>query len=193
HAVDPIADEDLQHALRSLADAELIYVHGIPPDATYQFKHQLIRDAAYEALLKSRRKELHRAVAQTISEKFPALKEAHPELVARHWAQAGESEPAVTAWSEAGKAAEARNAFKEAQESYQQAVALLDLLSESPERDLHELELRQSVVRMLYITKGYSAPETIEAAQRAARLAEKSGNLRQLLNLMIATGVNALS
>src|SRR5262249_40565021 len=119
--------------------------------------------------------------------------EAHPELVARHWAQAGESEPAVTAWSEAGKAAEARNAFKEAQESYQQAVALLDLLSEAPKRDLHELELRQSVGRMLYITKGYSAPETIEAAQRAARLAEKSGNLRQLLNLMIATGVNALS
>jgi len=66
-------------------------------------------------------------------------------------------------------------------------------LSESPERDLHELELRQSVVRMLYITKGYSASETIEAAQRAAKAAEKSGNLRQLLNLMIATGVNALS
>ena len=54
HAVHPIPEEDLQRALRSLADAELLYVRGIAPEATYQFKHALIRDAAYEALLRSR-------------------------------------------------------------------------------------------------------------------------------------------
>ena len=58
-AVHPIVEEELQRALRNLADAELLYVRGIAPDATYQFKHALIRDAAYEALLKSRRKDLH--------------------------------------------------------------------------------------------------------------------------------------
>ena len=126
HAVHPIAEEDLQRALRSLADAELLYVRGIAPDATYQFKHALIRDAAYEALLKSRRKDLHRLVARTINEKFPALKEAHPEVLARHWTEAGETEPAIAEWSRAGKAAEARNAFSEALESYQQALALLN-------------------------------------------------------------------
>ena len=182
HAVHPIAEEDLQGALRKLADAELLYVRGIAPDATYTFKHALIRDAAYEALLKSRRKELHRLVARTIDEKFPALKEAHPEVLARHWTEAGETEPAIAEWSRAGKAAEARNAFKEALESYQQALALLNLLPESPERDLRELELRQSVVRMLYVTRGYAAPETIDATERAAALAEKSGNLTQLVN-----------
>jgi predicted ATPase len=56
HAVHPIAEGELQAALRKLADAELLYVRGIAPDASYQFKHALIRDAAYEALLKSRRK-----------------------------------------------------------------------------------------------------------------------------------------
>ena len=35
-------------------------MRGIAPEATYLFKHALIRDAAYEALLKSRRKDLHR-------------------------------------------------------------------------------------------------------------------------------------
>src|SRR6202049_3464894 len=89
HAVDPIAELDLQATLRKLTDAELLYVRGIAPDATYQFKHALIRDAAYEALLKSRRKELHRLVARTIDEKFAALKEAHPEFLARHWTEAG--------------------------------------------------------------------------------------------------------
>ena len=191
-AVHPIEEAELQAALRSLGDAELLYVRGIAPDATYQFKHALIRDAAYEALLKSRRKDLHLTVARTIDENFPALKEAHPEVIARHWTEAGENERAIAEWSRAGEAAEARNAFKEAQESYRQAVALLDALPESSERDLRELELRQSIVRMLFITRGYSAAATIEAAERAATLAEKSGNLRQLVNLLIARGISAV-
>ena len=67
-------------------------------------------------------------------------------------------------------------------------MALLNLLPESPERDLRELELRQSVVRMLQVTRGYAAPETIDATERAAALAEKSGNLTQLVNWMISRG-----
>jgi predicted ATPase len=58
HAAHPIAEEDFRSALRNLADADLLYVRGIAPDARYQFKHALIQDAAYEALLKSRRKDL---------------------------------------------------------------------------------------------------------------------------------------
>jgi predicted ATPase len=56
----------------------LLYFRGIPPDATYQFKHALIRDAAYEALLKSRRKELHGLIARAIDEEFPEVKQARP-------------------------------------------------------------------------------------------------------------------
>jgi hypothetical protein len=48
HAVYPIAEADLQGALRKLTDAELLYVRGLAPEATYLFKHALIRDAAYE-------------------------------------------------------------------------------------------------------------------------------------------------
>jgi class 3 adenylate cyclase/ribosomal protein L40E len=153
-AVYPIAEEDLQRALRSLADAELLYVRGIAPDANYQFKHALIRDAAYEALLKTRRKDLHRRVARAIDEKFPTLKETQPEVLARHWAEAGETEQAIAEWSRAGKIAEARNAFAEALESYQQVLVLLTLLPKSAERDIRELELRQSVFSMLFVTRG---------------------------------------
>ena len=182
HAVDPIPDKELQEALRKLADAELIYVHGIPPEANYTFKHALIRDAAYEALLRSRRKDLHRLVARTMDEKFPALMETHPEVLARHWTEAGEIEPAIAEWSRAGKTAQGRSAFWEAQESYEQAMALVTLLPESPERDNRELDLRQSIIGLLYITKGFAAPETKDAIERAAALAEKSGNLKQLVS-----------
>jgi tetratricopeptide (TPR) repeat protein len=184
-AVHPMAELDLQAALRKLTDAELLYVRGIVPEAAYEFKHALIRDAAYEALLKSRRRELHRQVACTIEERFPALKEAHPELLARHWSEAGETERAIAEWSRAGKSAEARSAFSEALESYRQATALLKLLPESPERELRELELAQSIVRTLLFSARYTGPETTQAIEHAAVLAEKSGNLKQLVDLMI--------
>jgi tetratricopeptide (TPR) repeat protein len=181
HALHPTSEEELQSVLRKLTDADLLYFRGTPPDATYQFKHALLRDAAYEALLRSQRKELHRLVARTINEKFPQIKEAHPEVLARHWTEAGEVESAIDEWSRAGKAAEARNAFIEAQESLQQALGLLNLLPESRERDARELALRQSLVHMLRLTRGWVAPETIEAAARIGPLAEKSGELRKLV------------
>ena len=192
HAVHPVAEDQLEAALRILTDAELLYVRGIAPEATYQFKHALIRDAAYDALLKSRRKELHLIVARTIDEQFPTVKEIHPEVLARHWTEAGVTQRAIAEWERAGKLSESRNAFEEAQGGYRQAVAQLDLLPDSPERDVRKLELRQSLIRMLFMTRGYTEPEAIEAIEHAATLAEKSGNLRQLFNLIIARGISSV-
>jgi class 3 adenylate cyclase/tetratricopeptide (TPR) repeat protein len=187
-AVHPDAEETLQCDLLKLTGAELLYGRGLPPNANYQFKHALIRDAAYEALLKDRRKKLHVQIARAIDERFPALKEDHPEVPARHWTEAGELEPAIAAWNRVGKTAIARNAFHEALESYRQALALIKLQPESPERDLRELELRQSIYSMLKITKGYAAPETIQAVETAIALAEKIGDLGQLFNLLTSLG-----
>jgi tetratricopeptide (TPR) repeat protein len=180
HAVHPVAEVDLQFALAKLAEAELVYARGIAPDATYTFKHALIQDAAYEALLKTRRRELHRKIAQTITEQFAELAEAHSEVLARHWTEAGEIELAIAAWSRAAKNAQERNAFAEAQESYRQTLALLELLPASRARDLRELGLVQSIVPLLRVTRGYAAPETLNATERVAALAEKVGDLKQL-------------
>ena len=190
-AMYPLAQADLEQRLRVLVDAELIYVQGIAPSATYQFKHALIRDAAYEALLKSRRKELHLRAARAIEKHFPVIREAQPEVLARHWTEASEVELAITAWERAGKVAQARNAYGEALESYGRAVSLVNLLTESPERDKRELELRQLVVGMLYVTKGYSAPETIVATDSAVALAKKTGNFHLLSNSVRSRNLTA--
>jgi hypothetical protein len=191
HAVHPIADEDLQRALSILANSQLIYVQGAAPEATYLFRHALIRDAAYEALLRSRRKDLHRLVARTINEKFITLREAHPEVLARHWTEAGEVEPAIAEWSRAGKAARTRNACIEARESYRQALALLHMLTESPERDARELKLISALLGVLKMIGGYTAPDFVEATTHARALAEKSGNLGQLVLQVVAMWASA--
>ena len=120
-------------------------------------------------------------MASTINEKFSALREAHPEVLARHWTEAGEVEPAIAQWSRAGKAARARNAFSEALEHYRQALAILGALPQSAERDAREVELMRPLVRVLQIARGYSARETIEAAARFASLAQRSGTIEKLV------------
>jgi class 3 adenylate cyclase/tetratricopeptide (TPR) repeat protein len=186
-AVHPLAQTELEARLRALVDAELIYVRGIAPNATYQFKHALIRDAAYEALLKSRRKELHLRVARAIEEKFPAIKETQPEVLARHWTEAGETRLALIEWQRAATAADTRASFLEAAEGYQRALALMEQLDESDEMRSHELELSSALVRVLTITKGLVAPESVRAATRARAVAEKSGSLSELVLREYAT------
>jgi tetratricopeptide (TPR) repeat protein len=180
-AVRVIDEGALQVALQELVGAELIYARGVAPEATYQFKHALIQDAAYEALLKTERRELHLRVAQTITQRLPAVAEEQPELIARHWTEAGARELALTAWKKAAEAAFERRAFKEAEEAYRQALATIKSLPESSERDAQELELVIRFVQVLQATKGWAAPEAADAAAHAQTLAEKTNNLPQLV------------
>ena len=61
-------EQALQASLDRLADADLLFVEGAPPEANYRFKHALIQDAAYDSLLKSRRQALHRRAAEALVE-----------------------------------------------------------------------------------------------------------------------------
>ena len=174
-------DATLGESLAALANAELIYVRGTPPRATYQFKHALVQDTAYEALTRGRRRTLHNLAATTITTQFPALAEASPELLASHWSRAGETAHAVTAWRAAGDAAYARRAFKEAEAHYREALAVLATSPDTPVRDQIELDLYSALNRVMQLTLGYAAPDTIAAATRARALAEKRGSLAHLI------------
>ena len=102
-AVAGMDDTPLQAALDRLADADILLVQGLPPDADYRFKHALIQDAAYENLLKSRRQILHRRVGETLRDKFAGTAAAEPELLAHHFTQAGMTEAAIEWWGKAGQ------------------------------------------------------------------------------------------
>lgn len=171
-AVSPAPAEQLQADLAKLADAELIYVRGAPPEANYQFKHALILDAALDALLKSRRRALHAQVAQTISEQFPALALDQPEVLAGHWAEAGEPDKAVTAWAQAATVASARHAYREAMQSYRQALVGLPALPKAPERDARELALVYALAAIAGVVHGHASEIYRELHARAAGLAE---------------------
>jgi hypothetical protein len=81
----------------------------------------------------------------------------------------------------AGKRALDRAAFTGSQAQLQQGLEWVKTLLESAERFPRDLELASALVQVLTIMRGYSAPETVEAAEHASSLAEKSGNLAQLI------------
>jgi class 3 adenylate cyclase/tetratricopeptide (TPR) repeat protein len=192
-AVSVMPDDALQAALLKLGDAQLIFARGVPPQADYTFRHALIQDTAYEALLKSRRRELHRRVAVAITEKFPQLAEMQLEVLARHWTDANETESAISAWRKAGDAAFDRYASREAEAAYRQGLDLRRAQPASRERDARELELMNRLVPLLQLTRGWAAPEAVEAVAHARELAEKSDNLAQLLLQVVGSFVSVLS
>ena len=170
-----MADDELRFALERLAEAELVFRRGDPPDATYTFKHALVRDAAYQTLLRSRRQQLHARIAHVLEERFPEVAEAQPEVLARHSAEAGMTEKAVTYWHEAGRLAVRRSAMAEAAAHFATALELLARCPAGPDRSWMELELQLGLGAALNTIRGWASAEMGRAYAQARELCREPG------------------
>ena len=112
-AASGMPEDGVRFALEALRHAELVIARGLPGER-YSFKHALVRDTAYAGLLKSRRVQLHAAIARAIEWSFAHLVETEPETLAHHLSEAGLPEKAAGYWLRAGKIAVARFANIEA-------------------------------------------------------------------------------
>jgi class 3 adenylate cyclase/tetratricopeptide (TPR) repeat protein len=175
----PADETDLQAALATLADAELIFTHGQLPEATYTFKHALIQETAYSALLKSRRRELHRAVANVLVKAGGAA--VQPALLAYHWEEAGEVEAAVAAWQQAAEQAHRSAAVLEPEAHYRRALALLATRPDGPARWQLELPLQNALYSLLAGTRGPGDAGAAQALTRAGVLVEQLGDATQAI------------
>ena len=167
-------DDALGAALDQLVAAELVFRRGAASSgATYAFKHALVRDAAYQSLLKSRRQELHARIAAALEEHFPEAAGGRPELLAYHLAEAGQAERAIVYLQQASRRALARSADAEAVEHLQAALAQLDRVTEAARRGALEFELQAALGRALSTVRGFAAPETDRAFAQAASLGQR--------------------
>lgn len=174
-AVAGLGEIELCDQLARLLDAELCYQRGTPPQSSYVFKHALIRDAAYESLLRSQRALYHRQIADAIVERFPAVSDAEPELLARHLTLAGLDERAAGAWLRAGQMAYERGANQEALDHLGQGLAALERLPADPARSRRELALRSLCGLVHIATHGHASPQVESAFGRALELCTELG------------------
>jgi class 3 adenylate cyclase/tetratricopeptide (TPR) repeat protein len=175
---------ELQSALRQLIRSGLVQRSGIPPAAAYRFKHALIRDAAYESLLRADRQELHRRIAAVLSAQFPHLPDAEPELLAYHLSESGASVAAIPYWERAGHRAASRASHVEAARHFGAALRLLRSLPDGAERDQQELQLSLRLALSRSSSLGYAAPEVRAVLTRARELCDSLGNVAELFPVL---------
>jgi predicted ATPase len=183
-AVTPFDDAALQEGLRQLMAAELLFQQGLGPQASYRFKHALIRDAAYESMLKRHRQDMHQQIAEVLVERFAAVVETRPELVAHHYTEAGCNEQAIPYWSRAGQRAAHHSAYQEAVMHLTKGLDLLPTRLATPEQIQQKLELYMSLGPVLMAIEGHATPEVEQLYRQALALCWEIGDTLQLFRVL---------
>jgi tetratricopeptide (TPR) repeat protein len=148
-AMIPKPKVDLRSALDRLIDAGLLFRQGEPPHATYLFKHALVQDAAYGTLLREPRRALHARIAETLEGQFADIAESQPELLARHYTEAGLIEKAVSFWRTAGQRSLARAALLEGAEQLKRALDQIATVPATPDLRGEEIKLHVAFANAL--------------------------------------------
>ena len=172
-------EDRLNDELRKLVAAELLFEQTVASSPGYRFKHALIQEAAYQSLVRSKRQEHHRKVAEMLEARFPETVEAQPELVAHHYTCADLKEAALPYWQAAAAKAMRRSANLEAIAHLTKAQELLLTLPESPERLQQELALQVALGTPLIATRGFASPEVGKVYERAHEICKLSGDAPQ--------------
>jgi class 3 adenylate cyclase/tetratricopeptide (TPR) repeat protein len=183
-AVAGLPTDRLEEALDQLVESELIFRRGEIPHAVYAFKHALVRDAAYAGLLKSRRGQLHAAIASALEQRFPEVVQTQPETLAHHLTEAGLIERAIEYWLVAGKNAALRSANVEAMAHLQRGIEVIGRLPAGEDKDRSELDFQLVLGPCLIATHGPAASKALTTFARARELCERLGEPPEYLQVM---------
>ena len=167
-------EAELQAALDRIVAAGLLFQQGAPPHATYLFKHALVQDAAYGTLLREQRRTLHARIVATVESDFADIAQNQPEVLARHCTEGGLIEKAAGLWGKAGQRSLSRSALVEAVEQYKRALSQIATSPVTPALRREEIKFQIALINPLIHIKGYGAPETKAAVERARLLMEQA-------------------
>ncbi len=169
-AVCDIDDAVLLEALEALLKSEMVHRRGQGSDSVYVFRHALVHDMAYQSMLKKRRAEVHSRIAEVLSAAASELPDNNPELVARHWTEAGRLSEAADAWQLAGQRAMQRSEIREAIGHIENAADALKRLASSSTHSEQEIAILTQLGWGYLITRGFPAPELERVYVRASEL-----------------------
>ena len=174
-AVTPTTDRDVAEDVDRLCAARILEVVDADDEAegaSYAFRHALLREAAYHAQLKARRREVHLGVARVLEDSYPGVVESEPETLAHHLAEGGEPQPAADYLLRAGQKALRASAVHEAITHLSYGVELIGGVSHSSMRDRTELRLQAQLGTAYMHAKSWGASEVEAAYSGAAQLSD---------------------
>lgn len=163
----------LQQSLEQLVESQILVQLGAPPKASYLFRQTLLRDTAYQSMVRGTRERRHGRVAEVMIERMPEMIEQQPETIANHFAEAGNVKKAIDYLKLAGERSRDRNALDDALKHLERALDLLAYIFDPQERRRQELGVRLAMGGVLALLKGHGHPETGEVYVETERLARE--------------------
>lgn len=173
--VSPSAGE-LEKSVNGLVAAGIVYRRGQDGSSGYSFKHALVRDVAYNSLLRTRRQQLHERIGKVLLSDFASLAESEPELTAHHFHHAALWDAACTYRERAGDRALAHSSYTECVAHYGEALAEAAQIVQPLERARRELALLLKLGSPLTLVKGPQSPEVEDVYRRARERATALGD-----------------
>lgn len=183
-AVSAMPEATLREDLRELTRSGLVERSGVPPNSAYLFKHALIRDAAYDSLLRRDREVLHGQIATVLRDRFAETRETEPELIAYHLTESGALAEAIPLWASAGQRASSRAAHVEAVGHLQTALTLLRRGPADAGRMVSELPLLIGLAVSLSASRGYTNPDVGKVLAEARGICDAMGNVSGLFAVL---------
>lgn len=176
--------EALETGLRLLTASGLASCYGEIPNAVFAFSHALVQDAAYDSLLKSRRRQLHADIARLLEDRWPETRDNSPELLAYHYTAAGQHEAAAPLWLTAGTVAVQRFALPEAISHLRTGLSAVMKAPPTKSRDLLELSYRTTLGPALMAHRGWAHREVSNTLEPAWGLAQALGRRDSFLPIL---------
>jgi tetratricopeptide (TPR) repeat protein len=191
-----LAEDELRAAIGRLQAAEFLYETSLFPDLEYTFKHALTHEVAYGSLLLDRRRRLHGEIVEAIERLYPDRLGEHIDRLGHHAFRAEHWETAAAYLRQAGDKAVSRSAFREATAAYGDALAAVERLPETRERqeqavDLR-LDLRVPLQALAHITRILELDRAAQTTARALGDERRLGRVSSgLANTLWITGDHA--
>ncbi|MBV8851724.1 MAG: AAA family ATPase, partial [Methylobacteriaceae bacterium] len=154
--------------LASLSESGLVVARGTPPLSTYIFKHALVHDTAHSTLLRAQRQKLHAALTAILL----TDENTTPELLAYHFAEAGEPEEAAQQYLRAARRANEQSAAREALQNLDRAEQSLQQLPKSDARETLLLEIEDERIVPTLMVTGFGSKDVRAVIERAESLAD---------------------
>ena len=171
-----------QH-LEDLADQDLVVRDRETGD--WRFKHVLVREAIYDSLLRPRREPLHARVAEAIESAARRDGGESVDLLAHHYAQAGNDAMAVRYLALAGERSLIVYSLEEAETRFRDAIGRIEANPGCAD-DAALVDILLKLARVLYFNISFY--DIIAMVERYLPIVERLGDRKRLARFLFETG-----
>ncbi len=151
------------------------------------FRHMLINDAAYAMVTQADRRHLHLRIAQYLEQRID-LDNVKPEVIAKHFQEAGEVEFAIHYWTKATRDSLQSSVLHETVVFAKQGLALLN--TKLPEHKAHGLKLELMLASALIKLKGFGNIDAGQAYLNAQELNKTIGSAKSTVRILVGLWIN---